>query len=163
MEPIFFYFKETPLEANNNFTLDFSSPELIYQINFSTENDYYITTMNYNLVITNDYGDPLDDIKELFTKSRLLLEKGPAYQLDLPLLRLAFYFPGMRHEVDELYFLLYQENIDLYSWKYKFYDIKDNQIKDCKTISPYTQFKNKGFEFQDVKKKQKICYHRRSK
>ena len=51
--------------------------------------------------------------------------------------------------------MLYQENIDLYSWKYKFYDIKDNQIKDCKTISPYTQFKNKGFEFQDVKKKKK--------
>ena len=115
MEPIFFYFKETPLEANNNFTLDFSIPELIYHINFSTENDYCITTMNYNLVITNDYGDLLDNIKELFPKSRLLLEKGPAYQFDLPLLRLAFYFPGMRHEVDELHSLLYQENIDLYS------------------------------------------------
>ena len=69
MEPIFFYFKETPLEANNNFTLDFSSPELIYQINFSTENDYYITTMNYNLVITNDYGDPLDD-KSIVVRKR---------------------------------------------------------------------------------------------
>ena len=75
MEPIFFYFKETPLEANNKFTLDFSGTELVYQINFSNENDYYITTMNYNLVIMNDYGDLLDDIKELSTKSQLLLEK----------------------------------------------------------------------------------------
>ena len=74
MEPIFFYFKETLLQANNKFTLDFSSMELIYQINFSTEYDYYITTMNCNLIIANDYGDLLNDIKELSTKSRLLLE-----------------------------------------------------------------------------------------
>ena len=160
MEPIFFYFKETPLEATNNFTLDFSIPELIYQINFFTENDYCVTTMNYNLVIMNDYGDLLDDIKELFPKSRLLLEKGAAYQFDLPLLRLAFYFPGMRHEVDELYCLLYQENIDLYRWKYKFHYIKDNQVKDFKFFSPNTQFKNKGFEFQDEKKQKISRYHR---
>ena len=35
--------------------------------------------MNCSLVIANDYGDLLDDIKELSTKSRLLLEKGSAY------------------------------------------------------------------------------------
>ena len=35
--------------------------------------------------------------------------------------------------------------------------ITDNQIvkKDCKIFSPYTQFKNKGFEFEDTKKTQK--------
>ena len=42
--------------------------------------------------------------------------------------------------------------MDLYSWKYRVYGIKDNQIKDCKIFSPYTQFKIKGFEFQDTKK-----------
>ena len=82
MEPIFFYFKETPHEANNKFTLDFSNTEFVYQINFSNENDYYITTMNCNLVIADNYGKLLDNIKELSTKSRLLLEKGPAYQFD---------------------------------------------------------------------------------
>ena len=75
--------------------LDFPDTELVYQINFSNENDYYITTMNYNLVIMNDYGDLLDDIKELSTKSQLLLQKGPAYLLDLSLIELAFSFPGM--------------------------------------------------------------------
>ena len=95
MEPIFFYFKETPLEANNKFTLDFSDTELVYQINFSNENDYHVTTMNYNLVIMNDYGDLLDDIKELSTKSLLLLEKRPAYQFDLSLIKLALSFSGM--------------------------------------------------------------------
>ena len=49
-------------------TLDFLNTELICQINFSTENDYYITTMNCNLVIANDYGDLIDDIKELSIK-----------------------------------------------------------------------------------------------
>ena len=69
MEPIFFYFKETPLGVDNRFTLDFSNTELIYQINFSAKNDYYIATMNCNLVIANDYGGLLGDIKKLSTKS----------------------------------------------------------------------------------------------
>ena len=61
MEPIFFYLKETPFKANDKFMLDFSNTELVYQINFSTENDYYITTMNCNLVIANNYDDLLHD------------------------------------------------------------------------------------------------------
>ena len=84
MVPIFFYCKETPLAVDDRFTLDFSKTELIYQINFSTENDYHITTMNCNLVIANYYGGLLDDIKKLklLIKGRLLLEKGAAYQFD---------------------------------------------------------------------------------
>ena len=120
--------------------------------------------MNCNLVIMNNYGDLLDDIKELSTKSRLLLEKGPPYQFDLSLPRLAFYFPGMKHEVDEPYFLLYQENIDLYSWKYKFYDIKDNQVKDSKNFHRICSLKIKALSFKMLKKKKKkSCYNRRSK
>ena len=95
MEPIFFYFKETPVGVDNKFTLDFSNNELIYQINFTTKNDYYITTMNCDLVIANDYGGLLDNIKKLQIKSQLLLEKGAAYQFDLSLAGLAVSFPGM--------------------------------------------------------------------
>ena len=145
----FFYSKETPHEANNKFTLDFSNTELVYQINFPKESDYYITTMNCNLVITNDYGDLLDDIKELSTKIWLLLEKGQAYQFNLSLIDLALSFPSMEKKVDEMYFLSYPENMDRYSWKCKFYDSKDSQIKDCKVFSPYTQFKNKAFELME--------------
>ena len=153
MEPIFFYFKETQLGVNNTFTLDISNTELINQINFSIENNYYITTMNCNLVIANDYGGLLDDIKKLSTKSRLLLEKGAAYQFDLLLVELALSFPGMEKETEnksKLNLLSYQENVDLFSSKYKFYD-----ITDCQIFSPYTQFKNKGFEFEDTKKTKK--------
>ena len=69
MKSIYFYFKETPLETNNKFTLDFSNTELVYQINFSPKNDYYITTMNCNLTIANDYDDVTQDIKDLSEKS----------------------------------------------------------------------------------------------
>ena len=58
--------------------------------------------MNCNLVIANDYGDLLEDIKKLSTKSRLLLEEGAAYQFDLSLLTLAFSYPSMKREIDEL-------------------------------------------------------------
>ena len=153
MEPIFFYFKETQFGGNNTFTLDISNTELINQINFSIENNYYITTMNCNLVIANDYGGLLDDIKKLSTKSRLLLEKGAAHQFDLLLVELALSFPGMEKETEnksKLNLLSYQENVDLFSSKYKFYD-----ITDCKIFSPYMQFKNKGFEFEDTKKTKK--------
>ena len=45
--------------------LDFSNRELIYQIDLCTKNNYHVTTMNCNLVTVNDYGDLIDDIKEL--------------------------------------------------------------------------------------------------
>ena len=69
MEPIYFYFKQTTLDANNKLTLDFSNTELVYQKKFSPKNDYYITTMNCNLIIANDYGDLTQDIKDLSEKS----------------------------------------------------------------------------------------------
>ena len=100
--------------------MDFSITELVYQINYSTKNDYYITTMNCNLVIANNYGDLLEDIKELSTESQLLLQKGRAYLFHLSLIELALSFPGMEQNVDEMNFLSYSENIDLCSWKYKF-------------------------------------------
>ena len=92
MEPIFFYFKETPLGVDNRFTLDFSNTELIYQINVSTEKDYYITTMNCNLVIAKYYGGLLDVIKKFSTKSRLLLEKRSSISVRFIFSRISIIF-----------------------------------------------------------------------
>ena len=75
MELIFFCFKETPLVLHNRFTLDCSNTELIYKINFSTKKDYYITTMNCNLVIAKDYGGLLDVIKKFLTKKSIVIRK----------------------------------------------------------------------------------------
>ena len=68
MESIYFYFKETPLDTNNKFTLDFSNTEVIYQTNFSPKNGYYITAMNCNLIIANNYSHVKQDIKDLLEK-----------------------------------------------------------------------------------------------
>ena len=54
--------------------------------------------MIWNLVTANDYGRLLDDIRKLSTKSRLLLEKGAAYQFDLSLIKLALSSAGMETE-----------------------------------------------------------------
>ena len=69
MKPTYFYFKETPLDANNKFKFDFSNTELIYQINFTPKNDYYITIMNCNLIIANNYGDVRQNMKYVSEKS----------------------------------------------------------------------------------------------
>ena len=152
VEPIYFYFKETPLDTKNNFTLDFSNTELVYQINFSPKNDYYITTMNFNLIIANDCGDVTQDIKDPSEKSRLLLAKGPAYQFKLAFVYLLFYYPGLNRKTKVLGFLSYKENMEFFSYKYKFYDVVGNQIRNCKNFSPLSQFKYSRFEFANPRR-----------
>ena len=46
MRPIFIYFKEVELNDKNKFTLNFSNMEIVYEIDFLTKNDYYITSLN---------------------------------------------------------------------------------------------------------------------
>ena len=111
--------------------------------------------MNCNLVIANNFSNGLKDIKDLSEKSRLLLKNGPAYQYDLSRFALGFYRQGTERNWTDLHFLSFLENINCYSWKYKFYDIKDNLIKDCKIFSPYMQFLNKGLSFQELAERKK--------
>ena len=80
MKPIFICFKEIKLDDNNKFTLNFSNTKIICEIYFLRKNDYYITSLNCNLIIKGQNDDKSKLIKDLSEKSRLLLEKGPAYQ-----------------------------------------------------------------------------------
>ena len=79
----FIYFKELLLGGNNKFTLDFSNNEFVQEIEFSPKNDYYITSLNCNLIVKEHIDDRKKLIEELSQKSRFLLEKGPAYQNDV--------------------------------------------------------------------------------
>ena len=56
-------------------------------MHFSPKKDYFITSMNCDLNLEQDIKNDgvLDEIKELSEKSRLLLEKGPTYQMILKL------------------------------------------------------------------------------
>ena len=80
MKLIFIRFKEIELDDNDKFTLDFSNTEIIYEIDVLTKNDYCITSLNCDLIVKENNDDKSKLIKDLSEKSRLLLEKGPAYQ-----------------------------------------------------------------------------------
>ena len=54
MNPAFIYFSEIPLKDNNKFTLDFSDEEFAQKINFNKKKDYYIASLNCNLILKED-------------------------------------------------------------------------------------------------------------
>ena len=141
-EPTFLYLKRAEL-LKNKFVLDFLETEVLYQIKFSTEKDYYTTSMNYNLIIHDDYEYVSDEIKQLSKKSNLLSEKGPDYfcKIDEENPNIKFYnFGQLKSKVKPMPYQKYLQKIDYYLYKYKFFDVKTNTIKDSKIFSPYSQF-----------------------
>ena len=84
MNPDFIYFKEIALDDNNKFVLIFSDEEFIQKINFNKYFNYYIASLDCNLILKEHIKkDKKKEIEELSQKSRLLLEKGAAYQNDI--------------------------------------------------------------------------------
>ena len=61
-------FSERAEFLKNKFVLDFLQTEVVYQIRLSTEKDYYITSMNCNLIIHDNYEHVRDEIKQLKKK-----------------------------------------------------------------------------------------------
>ena len=100
--------------------------------------------MNCDLVIANDYGRLLDDIKKLSTKSRLFLEKGAVYQFDLSLVEFALSFPIFCHIKRTLNVLVGNINFTI-----------SQILKIIEFFSLYMQFKNKGVGYEDAKKTKK--------
>ena len=96
-----------------------------------------------------NYKDKKKEIEELSQKSRLLLEKGAAYQNDIGWMTSAIAgyinFPGFGVTYN---FTLYQKTIEENSYKYKFYDTAEKNIRDCKIYSPFSHYKGNGFEFK---------------
>ena len=150
-EPIFLYFKTAEF-LKNKFVLDFLETEVLNQIKFSTEKDYYTTSMNCNLIIHDDYEHVSDEIKQLSKKSNLLLEKGPDcfFKIDEENPNIKFYnFGQLQSKRKPMPYQKYLQNIEYYLYKYKFFDVKTNTIKDGKIFSPYSQFLHTGFEFKN--------------
>ena len=132
--------------------LDFSQTEVGYQIRFSTEKDYYITSMNFNLIIHDDYEHVSDEIKQLSKKSNLLLEKGPDcfFKIDEENPNIKFYnFGQLQSKRKPMPYQKYLQNIEYYLYKYKFFAVKTITIKDSQIFSPYSQFLHTVFEFKN--------------
>ena len=135
MNPAFIYCKESILNDDNKFVLDFSDEEFVHEVNFLNNLNYYITSVNDH----KDNKDRKKLIEELSQKSRLLLEKGAAYQNDIGWMTSAiaeyFNFSGFGVTYN---FILYSKTIDKNSYKYKFYDTVEKKIRDCKIYSPFS-------------------------
>ena len=133
MKPDFIYFKELLLGENNKFTLDFPDGEFVQEVDFLSKNEYYITILNCKLKVKEYIHDKAGKIKKLSEKSRLLLEKGPSYQIDLYylLLESLWYVKRTNHSYP---FKLYPQIIDQYSYKYKFWDTTEEKLEIVKFI-----------------------------
>ena len=84
MKTVFIYFREIPFDDNNKFVLDFSDDEFVQKVDFEKNVNYYIASLDCNLILKEKIKkDKKQEIEELSKKSRLLLEKGAAYQNDI--------------------------------------------------------------------------------
>ena len=87
MSPVLIYLRESHLDENNKSTLDFSDQGFVQKIEFLSKNKYYTTTLNCKLK-KEEYIHETKKIRELSTKGRVLLEKGPALLCDIDYLLL---------------------------------------------------------------------------
>ena len=95
--------------------------------------------------------DNKKEIEELSQKSRLLLEKGAAYQNDIGFLTtnsnslFNIPFTGLTY-----HFILFPHTLYDNSFSYKFFDTVEKKIRHCRIYSPFLHFKNNGFAFQRI-------------
>ena len=54
MKTVFIYFRETPFEINNKFVLDFSYDEFIQNVDFQKNVNYYIASLDCNLILKEE-------------------------------------------------------------------------------------------------------------
>ena len=166
MNPAFIYCKESILNDDNKFVLDFSDEEFVQEVNFLNNLNYYITSLNCNLNLKNIVNDHKDNkdrkkfMEELSQKNRLLLEKGTAYQNDIGWMTSAIdeYFNCLGFGVT-YNFILCPKTINENSYKYKFYNTVEKTIRDCKIYSPFSHCKGNGLEFKRLigLKKEDFC------
>ena len=61
MNLAFIYCKESILNDDNKFVLDFSDEEFVHEVNFLNNLNYYITSLNCNLILKNIVNDHKDN------------------------------------------------------------------------------------------------------
>ena len=61
MNPAFIYYKESILNDDNKFASDFSDEEFVHEVNFLNNLDYYVTSLNCNLIFKNIVNDHKDN------------------------------------------------------------------------------------------------------
>ena len=68
MDPVFIYFKGIDFTDDNKLTLDFSHEEHIQEIIFLENKEYYIVSLNCNLVVTEHIEHKKNLLKSFLRK-----------------------------------------------------------------------------------------------
>ena len=68
MKPVFIYFKEIPFNDNNKFVLDFSDQEFIQKVYFDKNIDYYIASLDCNLIMKKEIKKYIKKMKNFLKK-----------------------------------------------------------------------------------------------
>ena len=150
MELASIYLDETKLDKNNKFTINFLTTESDFNVFFNKNTTCYVTNLDINLILdkesnTQTYHDnvkKLSEISNKLIKSKYVSDSDDTSIDSIYLLLNPFNFKLSKH-------LLYiNDNIkNLTSFKYKFLDVKTNEIVDAKIYNPYLHLKL-GMEFE---------------
>ena len=81
MKPSFTYFKEIPFNGNNKFVLDFSDEEFVQKVYFDKNINYYILSLDCNLILK-------EEIKKIKKILKNFLKKVGFYQKKAPLIKM---------------------------------------------------------------------------
>ena len=68
MKPSFIYFKEIPFNDNDRFMLDFSDEEFVQKVYFDKNINYYIASLDGNLILREETKEEEKKIEELSQK-----------------------------------------------------------------------------------------------
>ena len=82
MKPSFIYFKEIPFNDNNKFVLDFSDEEFVQKVYFNKNINYYIASLDFNLILKEEIN------KDKKKKLKNFLKKVGFYSKKVPLIKM---------------------------------------------------------------------------
>ena len=152
MRPDLIYFKEIILNDNSKFNLDFPDEEFAQEIHFLTNRDYYVATLNCNLILKEYINDKKRLVGELSKKSRLLIEKDPAYQNQIGYLisEISGIFDMKNVAPLTYHFILHPNILYNYCHYYKFYDTVEKKIRALQIYSPFSHLTGNGFKFKRI-------------
>ena len=69
MKPVFICFRQIPFDNNNKFALDFSDDEFVQKVDFEKNVNYYIASLDCNLILKEETKkDKKQEIEELSKK-----------------------------------------------------------------------------------------------
>ena len=130
--------------------MDFSDEEFIQEKDFLSKNYYYISSLNCNLILKEHIYNKKRLIEELSQKSRLLIEKGATYQKDIGYLifQVCNIFDVEKFAPLTYNCIIHPKLLNDNCYNYEFDDTIEKKIRDYKIYSPFSLFKDNGFEFE---------------